>query len=99
MSDSPDSMLIGDAVVAEYLVKDEPVRVEAIAARLCWPVSRVRRVIRDNHGFVPGCIYEEVHVATYSRSYPGMRHGTVKADAYLPTRSKLRAIILADMNA
>ena len=99
MNESPEMVAIGNAVVEEYLVTGEPVRPDAIATRLGWSGDKVRRLIRKEGGFVPGCHYEAVQVATYSKSYRGMQHGVVKADAYLPHLSTLRKVIVAAREA
>jgi hypothetical protein len=85
---------IGTAAVDEYLETGKPVRPADIARRMGVSDAKVRKAIREDHGFVTGCTYTEVQVPTFSKDYPGMQHGSAKAAAYLPNLSTLRAIII-----
>lgn len=85
---------MGRAAVDFFLETGKPARYADIAAKLGVSERKVRDAIRKDFWFVSGCDYHEVSVATYSKDYPSMQHGSSKAAAYMPTRETLRKLII-----
>jgi hypothetical protein len=94
-----NAVLIRDAVVAHYLETGGDIDAQGLAARLGWSATKVRKVINDNHGSVPGVHPYEDQRHSYSRNFPDMAIGSHKVWVYRPQLSYLRELLLAARGA
>lgn len=78
----------GEAVVEGYLETGKGLDVRAIAGRLGWSESRVRRSISAAAGCPSGCVCRQEHRASHERNY-GTESGSHKVWVYYPTLETL----------
>jgi hypothetical protein len=82
-----------DAVVEGYLETGKALDVPAIAARLRWSQSKVRRVLDEAHGAPNGLHAFQDYRESFSASYPSMAVGGHKVWMYAPATWLLRDMV------
>lgn len=97
---SPDAIkaagvLIRDAITEGYLETGKMLDAPAVAARLRWSETKVRRLMDLLRGAPEGVHCSQEHRATESRNYPGITVGSHRVWMYAPTLWHLRNLILA----
>jgi hypothetical protein len=86
---------IRDAITEGYLETGKSLDVPAIAARLRWSESKLRRIMDLLHGSPEGVHAYQDHRESSSRSYPGMTVGGHRVWVYAPALWHLRNLLLA----
>lgn len=85
---------IEGAVLRHYLDTGSAIDVPSLAAALGCSQTRLRNVLRENHGSVPGTEASRHDRPRYSKSYRSMQVGTSQVWMYEPTKAALRAAFL-----
>lgn len=101
---SKSKITVDDAVNAVILLsiqRDEPVTAKEVAEHLgAVTVSTVRRLLDaafDTDRGWTRITKKQGHVATYSRSYPGMEHGVTRTNLYEVTKTYLCRIVRGEV--
>ena len=85
-----------DMIIVYFLETGNAASVKDLAGRFDRSESWIRKALEETHHMPEGTTLREEHRATYSRNYPGMRHGARKVTVYRPTVERLRQMVVAD---
>ena len=86
---------VRNAVVSLYLKTGEPVSIAEIAKHLECGAPRVRSLMSEAHGVISGLDISQAERESYSKDYPMMQVGYHRVYVYSPSKSTLRALVLA----